>query len=84
GLVDGPAQLTSLSADRFTLQVSAPGVVTVHIHDSPHWAIAGHGCVRASPGGWIQLSDLDRGEVRVAQAWRGTRCDVDASTAVLP
>jgi len=84
GLVDGPAQLTSLSADSFTLQVTGPGLVTVHIHDSPHWAIAGHGCVRASPGGWIQLSDLDRGRVRVAQAFRGTRCDVDAAPGARP
>jgi hypothetical protein len=79
GLVDGPAQLTSLGSDSFTLHVTGPGVVTVHIHDSPHWAIAGHGCASASSGGWIQLSDLDRGRVRVAQAFRGTRCDVDTT-----
>jgi len=82
GLVDGPAQLTSLGADSFTLQVNGPGLVTVHIHDSPHWAIQGPGCTSASPDGWTQLSGLGRGRVRVAQAFRGTRCDVDATPAL--
>jgi hypothetical protein len=84
GLVDGPAQLTSLGADSFTLQVTGPGRVTVHIHDSPHWAIQGPGCTSASPDGWTQLSDLDRGRVRVAQAFRGTRCDFDTTPAAHP
>ncbi len=82
GLVDGPAQLTSLGADTFTLNVTGPGPVTVHIHDSPHWAIQGPGCTSATPDGWIQLSNLDRGRVRVAQAFRGTRCDVDTKSTV--
>ena len=77
GLVDGPARLVSVGADTFTLDVTGPGPVTVHIHDSPHWAVQGHGCTSASPDGWTQLFGLDRGSVRVAQALRGTQCDFD-------
>ena len=67
----------SLGADTFTLAVTGPGVVTVHIHDSPHWAVRGAGCTTASPDGWIEIHGLERGIVRVAQALHGTRCDVD-------
>ena len=79
GLVDGPAQLVSLSPDAFVLKVTAhASVVTVHIHDSPHWAVQnGAGCITASPDSWVQLHDLAPGEIRVAQAFRGTRCDND-------
>ena len=77
GLVDGPARLVSLSADTFTLAVTGPGVVTVHIHDSPHWTVRGAGCTTAAADGWIEIHGLERGIVRVAQALRGTRCDVD-------
>jgi hypothetical protein len=75
GLIDGPARLATLSADTFTLHVTGPGVVTVHIHDSPHWAVQGSGCTTASAGDWIELHNLLPGTVRVAQALRGTRCD---------
>jgi hypothetical protein len=78
GLVDGPAHLESLSADTFTLAVTGPGVVTVHIHDSPRWAVRGAGCTTAGADGWIDLHGLERGVVRVVQALRGTRCDVDS------
>jgi hypothetical protein len=77
GLVDGPATLESLGADSFTLGVTGPGVVTVHIHDSPRWAVRGAGCTTASPDGWIEFHGLDVGAVRVVQALRGTRCDID-------
>ncbi len=75
GLVVGPAQLQSLAADRFTLRVSAPGNLTVHIHNSPHWAVDGEGCVAGGPGGWLQLLDVRPGELEVSQALRGTPCD---------
>ena len=54
------------------------GTVTVRIHDSPHWAVdGGNACTVASPGGWLVIKRLVPGEVRVSQALRGTRCDVD-------
>ena len=74
GLVDGPARLESMTADTFTLRVTGTGVITVHIHDSPRWAVQDAGCTSASPDGWIELHHVNPGEVRVAQALRGTRC----------
>ena len=77
GLVDGPARLARLAADSFTLRVTGPGPVTVHIHDSPHWAVDGQGCTTANADGWIELHDLGIGSVQVSQALRGTRCSKD-------
>ncbi len=78
GLVDGPAHLEALTADSFELDVSRAGTVTVHIHDSPHWAIdGGTACTVAAPGGWLEIEHVVPGELRVTQALRGTRCDVD-------
>jgi hypothetical protein len=77
GLVDGPGRLVSMGPDKFTVHVSGPGTVTVRIHSSPHWAIDGAGCTTASPGGWVELHGLHRGDVDVTQAMRGTPCDVD-------
>lgn len=77
GLVDGPARLVSITADTFTVKVLRRGTVTVHIHASPHWAVRGDGCATADPEGWIQLRNVDVGEVRVAQALRGTPCKTD-------
>jgi hypothetical protein len=77
GLVDGPAHLQSLTSDGFVLRVTKPGSVTVHIHDSPHWAVAGGGCTVATPDGWTHIRNLQPGAVKVSQALRGTRCDND-------
>jgi hypothetical protein len=77
GLVDGPAHLQSLTTDGFVLRVTKAGSVTVHIHDSPHWAVDGGGCTVATPDGWTHIRDLQPGDVRVSQALRGTRCDND-------
>ena len=73
GLVDGPARLEALSTDGFTLRVTKPGAVTVHVHDSPHWAVQGSGCTIADASGWTEIRDLGPGEIRVVQALRGTR-----------
>jgi hypothetical protein len=78
GLVDGPARVVALTSDSFTLDVTGPGPVTVHIHDSPHWAVQGNGCTVSSPDGWTTIEHLEPGTVRVAQALRGTHCDRDA------
>ena len=77
GLVDGPARLVSITVDSFTLEVTGPGPVTVHVHDSPHWAVQGDGCTIADAGDWTVLRNLERGKVQVVQALRGTRCDAD-------
>ena len=78
GLVDGGATLQSLTADGFVLHVTRPGSITVHIHDSPHWAVNDNaGCTVTNPDGWTHIQDLQPGTVRVTQALRGTRCDSD-------
>jgi hypothetical protein len=78
GLVEGPAELESLKSDGFTLHVTGPGAITVHIHDSPHWAIdGGEGCTTASPDGWTEIHDAPLGDVQIGQALRGSRCDAD-------
>ena len=78
GLVAGPARLESLTADSFELDVQRAGTVTVRIHDSPRWAVdGGNACTVASSDGWLEIEHLVPGEVRVSQALRGTRCDVD-------
>jgi hypothetical protein len=74
GLVDGPAQLVSMSSDGFELRVTGPGPVTVHIHDSPHWAVDGEGCTTSSPDGWTEIRQIPTGTVKVVQALRATRC----------
>ena len=38
----------------------------------PHWAVSDNGCATATPDDWVQLRDLEVGEVRVTQALRGT------------
>ena len=77
GLVDGPARLQSIANDSFTLEVFGTGTVTVHIHDSPRWAVRAGGCTATSPDGWTELRGLGIGRVRVVQALHGTRCDHD-------
>ena len=77
GLVDGPAQLQSLSSDGFQLLVTGAGPVTVHIHYSPHWAVHGQGCATSTADGWTEIRQAPQGVVTVGQALRGTRCDLD-------
>ena len=64
GLVDGPAQLESLTPTASPSQVTGTGSVTVHIHDSPHWAVHGAGCTSISADGWTKLEHLHPGSVR--------------------
>jgi hypothetical protein len=79
GLVDGPARITDLTADRFELDVRAPGAVTVHVHYSPHWAVDGGACTVETPNGWTRIENLEPGQVTVSQALQGTRCDQNKS-----
>ena len=81
GLVDGPAQLVSLTPDSFELAVTGTAPLTVHVHYSPRWAVDGDGCTEPTAGGWTRIEQVQPGTVRVAQALRGgTRCDHDATT----
>ena len=68
--IETPA-IERLAADSFTLGVTGPGPVTVHIHDSPHWAVDGQGCTTANGDGWIELHDLGIAAVQayLEQVW---------------
>jgi hypothetical protein len=66
-LVDGPATLTTIDVDSFTLDAANyPVEATVKVRFSPWMHVAtGAGCVREAPGGWTAVS-LSGGPVRVA------------------
>ena len=56
GLVSGPAHLTELSANSFTVTFDRPGSVLVRVRASATFAIpGGDGCLSRSPDGWISL-----------------------------
>ena len=52
GLVTGPATLTSLEPDHFTLNASGPGVITVRVRYTRFWTVtSGNACVKSAPAG---------------------------------
>jgi hypothetical protein len=74
GVVDGPATLTAIDAQSFTLDVHGPGPVIVRIRASSHWGVSGGGCAATTKDGWIELDHLPHGTVTVKQGWTGTEC----------
>ncbi len=74
GLVDGPADVVSVRPDSFTLDVRAPGRLTVRIHASPHWSVDQNGCLLPSADGWTHIVATRTGILRVTQALRRTPC----------
>jgi hypothetical protein len=74
GLVSGPATLTKLGPDSFTVNVTSPGDVMVRVRTSGHWAVDSPGCVAEDSTGWIVLRDLPVGSHTVGQALRSTKC----------
>jgi hypothetical protein len=67
GLVSGPARLTDLEADAFTLSVREPGEVTVRVRAARTWKITQHAsaCVTKDAEGWTVVRTLQPGIVRV-------------------
>jgi hypothetical protein len=78
GLVSGPARLTTLSSDSFTVEADAAASVVVRVRDSAAWQVVeGAACLDRSEGGWILLRVGKPGPVRVAARLLpngGTRC----------
>ena len=66
-LVEGPARLTAMDADSFTLAVDRPGDVVVRIHYSSHWDVDGPGCAVPTIDGWTRIRFPDAGTWRVRQ-----------------
>ena len=64
-LVQGPARLTALGTDSFTLQVDRPAALLVRVHWQPYWAFArGRGCVYPA-GEWTGVRSAAPGSVRI-------------------
>jgi hypothetical protein len=74
GLISGPATLTQIEADSFTVEVSRPGDVVVRVRASTHWAVPAPGCVTSDPDGWTVLHHLPVGTTEVSQALDGDAC----------
>jgi hypothetical protein len=66
-LVEGPARMTELKADSFTLAVDAPGDVVVRIHYSSHWDVDGPGCAAPTDDDWTVVRFASAGTWRVRQ-----------------
>src|SRR5262249_60393504 len=74
GRVQGGARLDQMTVDSLTLDVLAPGSVTVRVRASSHWAVDGPGCSADDGDGWLRLDGLVPGTVRIHQAVTGTPC----------
>jgi hypothetical protein len=68
GLISGPARLTSLSADGFTIIANRPGSVIVRIRYTPTWTIKddGAGCLTKTEQAWTVVRAARAGPIRVA------------------
>jgi hypothetical protein len=81
-LVDGPALLTRLDSDSFTLRTPRAGLFTVRLRFTPYWALAsGSGCVARAPEDWTRVRARAGGSFRVVIRFslarvfsRGARC----------
>jgi hypothetical protein len=73
-LTSGPATLTHLGTEDFTVRVTGSGAVTVRVRASSHWDVPAPGCATSDAKGWTVLRDLPPGVVTVAQAFEGTPC----------
>ncbi len=65
-LVGGPATLTTLDRDGFTVRASARGWILVRTHFSPYFASSGApACLSPAPGAWTRVFALGRGTIKV-------------------
>jgi hypothetical protein len=66
GLVAGPATLSGLDPNSFSLNARRPGDVLVRVHFTSYWTVtAGEACVQPD-GDWTRVEVARAGEVRVA------------------
>jgi hypothetical protein len=64
-MVDGPAELVELTADRLVLDVQGAGDVVVRVRASAFWASQPRVCIEPTDDGWIVLRDLWPGRIEV-------------------
>jgi hypothetical protein len=67
GLTTGPATMSKLTADSFTLHFNAPGNALVRIHSNPYWSVAGNApaCINSTAEGWTSVTSSGTGDVAV-------------------
>jgi hypothetical protein len=81
GLVSGPAKLTMLEPDHLTLQVSAPGIITLRVRYTTFWRVgSGAACVSPAPGGWTSVAAASTGTIELSASMLNT----SASTLPCP
>jgi hypothetical protein len=67
GLVSGPATLTKLTDDHFTLQVSAPGLITVRVRYNSFFSVTtGSACIWPASSGWTSIVAQAAGQIQVS------------------
>ena len=67
GLVSGPATMTRLTADHFTLQVSSPGPITVRVRYNKFWSVTtGTACIWPASSGWTSVVAQSTGKIEVS------------------
>jgi hypothetical protein len=67
GLVSGPATMTRLTEDHFTLQVSSPGPITVRVRYNKFWSVsAGTACIWPATSGWTSIVAQSAGKIEVS------------------
>ena len=66
-LVDGPATLTELTVDSFSLDVTEPAELLVRVRYSDHFGVAdgATACLEASPDGWTTVHATEPGPITV-------------------
>ena len=73
-IVAGPAQLTSLRTDGFTLRALARGRAIVRVRFTAYWVASGGAWCRRAPGGWTEVAVRRPGP---STSRRSSRCAVD-------
>jgi hypothetical protein len=77
-LVRGPARLTALTTDSFTLQAARPGRLRVRVRWQPYWALErGRGCVYRD-GDWTGVRARAPGAIHITTAFAIRRIGADS------
>jgi hypothetical protein len=75
GLVSGPAKLTDLDPDGFTLQARSVGTTVVRVRSTPTWSIvdrAGGTCLSTTSDSWTVVHASRPGPIRVVAGFLPT------------
>ncbi|MBV8950469.1 MAG: hypothetical protein JOZ99_06320 [Actinobacteria bacterium] len=82
GLVSGPATVTSLQANRVTLDATAPGTVLLRIRYTSLWTVkSGSACVATTNDGWTRVVVAHPGPVELTTSLLHTATDCDVPAA---